>query len=90
MAFMLCPKCKSKAIIRASEEMGDETRYLYYQCKNLNCSTTFRCSLTVDHVISSPEQGSRPPDPKKQPELLENPNQMDLLGELQEASADAA
>ncbi|MBD3611123.1 MAG: ogr/Delta-like zinc finger family protein [Hydrogenovibrio crunogenus] len=74
-----CPVCTSKSRISASEQMGEETRYLYCQCLNLNCSSTFRASISIDHVIKTPEQGSEPPDPEKQPELLKDPRQMDLL-----------
>jgi len=78
-----CPVCSSKSRIAASEQVGDETRYAYCQCQNINCSTTFRVSIAVDHVIKTPEQGSEPPDPEKQPELLKDPRQSNLLFETQ-------
>lgn len=84
-----CPSCGSKSVIVASEQMGEETRYAYCQCKNINCSTTFRASITVDHIIKSPAQGSEPPDPEKQPELLKDPRQRDLLFTETENSAHA-
>lgn len=77
-----CPKCLSAARIVASDQWTENTRKLYCQCKNINCSVTFAASLSLDHVIRSPEQGSSPPDPSKQPELLKDPRQRDLLMEM--------
>lgn len=74
-----CPTCQSKTRIAASEQMGEETRYLYVQCTNLNCSTTMRCSIVVDHIIRTPAEGSTPPDPAIQPELVKDPRQNDLF-----------
>lgn len=76
-----CPECLSKARIAASEQITNNTRKLYCQCLNLNCSATFNASLSFDEIIRSPKQGSAKPDVTKQPELLANPNQMDLLFE---------
>jgi len=78
-----CPTCGCKSVIRASEQLSDEVRHIYCQCTNLNCSASFRCSITFDHVIRSPEQGSSPPDPEKQPELLKYPRQVDLFVQLE-------
>ncbi|MBN2605982.1 MAG: ogr/Delta-like zinc finger family protein [Thiotrichales bacterium] len=74
-----CPTCLSKAIIVASEQYTQETRVLYCQCKNLNCSTTFKGHLSFESIIRSPEQGATPPCLEKQPGLLKDPRQMDLL-----------
>ncbi|WP_373020722.1 ogr/Delta-like zinc finger family protein [Thiomicrorhabdus sp.] len=74
-----CPTCLSKAIIVASEQYTQETRVLYCQCKNLNCSTTFKGLLSFEEIIRSPAQGAEPPCPTKQPDLLKDPRQMDLL-----------
>jgi len=76
-----CPTCQSKSIIVASEQYTENTRVLYCQCKNINCSTTFKGHLTFQEIIKSPSQGSEPPDPVKQPELCKDPNQMDLLSD---------
>jgi len=84
-----CPKCLSKARIAASEQMGDQTRYLYVQCQNLNCSTTMRFSLSFDHYTRTPAEGSEPPDPEKQPELLKDPRQGNLLFDDHGESGDA-
>lgn len=86
LMLIRCPICTSKSRISASEQMGDETRYAYCQCRNLNCSTTFRVSIVVDHVIKTPLQGSEPPDQAKQPDLLKDPRQMDLLAAPAEVS----
>ena len=74
-----CPACLSKARIAASEQITNNTRTLYCQCLNLNCSATFNASLTFEGIIRSPKQGSTKPDPMKQPDLVKDPNQMDLL-----------
>ncbi|WP_028864304.1 ogr/Delta-like zinc finger family protein [Psychromonas aquimarina] len=73
-----CPECLSKARIAASEQITSNTRSLYCQCLNLNCSATFNASLSFDKIIRSPKQGSEKPDFTKQPELVANANQMDL------------
>jgi hypothetical protein len=74
-----CPACLSKARIAASEQITSNTRSLYCQCLNLNCSSTFNATLEFGDIIRSPKQGSSQPDPTKQPDLLKDPNQMDLL-----------
>lgn len=75
-----CPECLSKARIAASEQITNNTRTLYCQCLNLNCSSTFNASLTFGGIIRSPKQGSSKPDNTKQPDLVKDPNQLDLLG----------
>ncbi|RUM91057.1 MAG: hypothetical protein DSZ27_07300 [Thiomicrospira sp.] len=77
-----CPSCHSKAIIRASDQWTENTRIIYCQCKNINCSTTFKGQITVEEIIRSPSEGSTPPDAAKQPDLVDNPNQIDLLQEI--------
>lgn len=77
-----CPSCQSKARIAASDQWTNNTRKLYCQCLNINCSVTFAASISLDYVIRSPEQGSEPPCPAKQPELLKDPRQSALLLEV--------
>jgi len=76
-----CPKCLSKARIAASDQMCDTVRHLYCQCMNINCGTRFKGELTFLEYIGTPEENPTPPDPALQPELLKNPNQMDLLSD---------
>jgi len=76
-----CPECLSKARIAASEQITSNTRSLYCQCLNLNCSVTFNATLSFEKIIRSPKQGSARPDFAKQPELSANTNQMDLMFE---------
>lgn len=76
-----CPACLSKARIAASEQITNNTRQLYCQCMNLNCSSTFNASLSFGEIIRSPKQGSSQPDHTKQPDLLAHPNQLDLLAD---------
>lgn len=80
-----CPTCQSKSRIAASEQWTENTRKLYCQCLNINCSVTFAATICVDHVIKSPKEGSEPPNPETQPDLLKDPRQMDLLACQQEA-----
>ena len=74
-----CPACLSKARIAASEQITANTRALYCQCLNLNCSSTFNATLSFDKIIRSPREGSSRPDFTKQPDLVKDPRQMDLL-----------
>ncbi|BBN59311.1 ogr/Delta-like zinc finger family protein [Hydrogenovibrio marinus] len=79
-----CPLCHSKARIAASEQLTSSTRYIYIQCLNIRCSGTFRGYLEIQEIIKAPDTGSQPPDPTKQPELANNPDQMDIFGETTE------
>ena len=76
-----CPQCLSKSRIAASEQITSNTRTLYCQCLNLNCSATFNATLSFEKIIRSPRQGSGKPDPTKQPDLVKYPDQMDLTFE---------
>lgn len=72
-----CPTCGTHARIVASDQLTNNTRMAYCQCKNINCSTTFSIVIEVHKVIRSPLQGSTPPT--HQPELMGNPNQTDMF-----------
>lgn len=79
-----CPVCQSKARIAASEQITNTTRYLYGQCLNINCSTTFRGLLEFSEIIKAPDTGSQPADKTKQPELCDDENQMDIFAQPME------
>lgn len=79
MSLTNCPVCLCKSRIAASEQITNETRRQYNQCQNLNCGVIFNTLTTLEKIIKSPQQGSSKPDPTKQPDLMKDPNQMDLL-----------
>lgn len=87
--LMRCPTCQTKARIGASQQITSETRELYFQCLNLNCSTTFVAHLSVAHIIKSPKEGSEPLDKTKQPELAKDPRQHDILFDESQEQASA-
>lgn len=72
-----CPKCKSKARIAASEQQCETVRYLYCQCLNLNCGATFKGELTFSEYTREPTESS-PPNRELQPDLLKNPDQLEM------------
>lgn len=76
-----CPLCQSKARIAASEQLTNTTRYIYGQCLNINCSSTFRGLLEVELIIKAPDNGSQPPSSAKQPELFSDPDQIQIFEE---------
>jgi transcriptional regulator NrdR family protein len=75
--YMPCPICASKTRIVTSQEMSNETRKAYWQCRNFNCGARFSTLTSVEGIVESVGQ---PPDPELQPELCEgDAGQMDLL-----------
>ncbi|WP_081401715.1 ogr/Delta-like zinc finger family protein [Acinetobacter nectaris] len=54
--MMKCPICRSSSHTRTSRYITDQTKEIYYQCQNINCSATFKTSETIDKVISTPRK----------------------------------
>ena len=50
----ICRECSSKAIVQSSDRISAEVLRKYYQCSNVFCGHTFRCTESFDHTISPP------------------------------------
>lgn len=57
--LIICPHCKSTAIIRTSKDMTALTRELRLQCSNVECGHTFVAIVETVRTISP----SATPDP---------------------------
>lgn len=53
--MMKCPVCKHAAHTRTSRYITDTMKEIYYQCRNVECSATFKAIESVDRIISKPE-----------------------------------
>ena len=60
-----CPLCNSKSRRAATENHTDNTRSLHCQCNNLNCSTTFTCTLEFELI----NRKIKPIQPKQKQQL---------------------
>ena len=52
MPRMRCPVCNSHCHARTSEELSPETRRLWYQCINVECSMSFTSLLSFERIVS--------------------------------------
>ncbi|MFS7163232.1 ogr/Delta-like zinc finger family protein [Serratia proteamaculans] len=62
--MMRCPFCRSGAHTRTSRYLTEQTKEAYYQCQNIDCSSTFKTRESIEHVIRQPlppETISAPP-----------------------------
>ncbi|HHK5942953.1 TPA: ogr/Delta-like zinc finger family protein, partial [Serratia marcescens] len=57
--MMRCPFCRSGAHTRTSRYLTEQTKEAYYQCQNIDCSSTFKTRESIEHVIRQP----LPPQP---------------------------
>lgn len=73
-----CPQCLSRARIATSKLITNETREVYCQCLNLNCSKTFVAHISFSHFT---EPTGRKPDPELQPELCKDLKQLNMFDE---------
>ncbi|AUU92468.1 hypothetical protein C2U55_27110 [Enterobacteriaceae bacterium ENNIH3] len=61
-----CPFCRHAAHSRTSSYLSENVKRRYHQCRNIECSATFRTTESVDGVIRagvlvpSPEPDSPP------------------------------
>ncbi|RYM55130.1 ogr/Delta-like zinc finger family protein [Serratia proteamaculans] len=46
--MMRCPFC------RTSRYLTEQTKEAYYQCQNIDCSSTFKTRESIEHVIRQP------------------------------------
>ncbi|AWC78263.1 MULTISPECIES: ogr/Delta-like zinc finger family protein [Serratia] len=63
--MMRCPFCRSGAHTRTSRYLTEQTKEAYYQCQNIDCSSTFKTRESIEHVIRQP----LPPQPIMAPIL---------------------
>jgi len=52
--MMRCPFCRSGAYTRTSRYLTEQTKEAYYQCQNIDCSSTFKTRESIEHVIRQP------------------------------------
>lgn len=52
--MMKCPICRGVGHTRTSEYLSDTVKCTYYQCKNIECSCTFKTMEHVCKLISTP------------------------------------
>lgn len=53
--MMKCPICRTVSHTRSSEYVTDTLKYVYYQCRNVECSCTFKTTEHVCKLISIPK-----------------------------------
>lgn len=51
---MRCPLCGFASHTRTSRYITSNTKEAYYQCQNIQCSTTFKTIESVDKILSVP------------------------------------
>ena len=72
---MKCPLCNQMAHTRSSFYASKETKESYYQCRNIECSCTFKTLESVSNIIR------RPPEPKKEePKSVKLPSRLNRYG----------
>ncbi|WP_447886362.1 ogr/Delta-like zinc finger family protein [Serratia fonticola] len=52
--MMRCPFCRSGSHTRTSRYLTEQTKEAYYQCQNIDCSSTFKTRESIEHVIRRP------------------------------------
>lgn len=57
-----CPFCLCASITRSSQYVTNQTKESYYQCKNLECSATFKAFETIASIIKSPRADNQDGD----------------------------
>ncbi|WP_426506907.1 ogr/Delta-like zinc finger family protein [Serratia proteamaculans] len=61
--MMRCPFCRSGAHTRTSRYLTEQTKEAYYQCQNIDCSSTFKTRESIEHVIRQPLPSETIPAP---------------------------
>ncbi|MBB1582556.1 ogr/Delta-like zinc finger family protein [Serratia sp. OS31] len=61
--MMRCPFCRSGAHTRTSRYLTEQTKEAYYQCQNIDCSSTFKTRESIEHVIRQPIPPETIPEP---------------------------
>ncbi|ENJ4528376.1 ogr/Delta-like zinc finger family protein [Yersinia enterocolitica] len=52
--MMRCPVCRHASHTRSSRYLSEQTKEVYYQCQNLDCSCTFKTVESLDRIITRP------------------------------------
>lgn len=55
--MMRCPFCNCSSHTRTSRYLSDRTKEVYYQCQNIQCSSTFKTIESIEKIISKPMFG---------------------------------
>ncbi|ATM77271.1 transcriptional regulator [Serratia fonticola] len=61
--MMRCPFCRSGSHTRTSRYLTEQTKEAYYQCQNIDCSSTFKTRESIEHVIRRPSPPETIPAP---------------------------
>lgn len=61
---MRCPVCGHASHTRSSRYLSEQVKEAYYQCQNLECSSTFKTNESISTIIT------RPPEPERQPIVI--------------------
>ena len=52
--MMRCPICNQTSHTRTSRYLTDGIKEVYYQCQNLQCSSTFKTIESIEKILSKP------------------------------------
>ena len=58
--MMRCPVCQHNSHTRTSRYLTETAKEIYYQCRNIECSCTFKTIESLDKLITSPETSLSP------------------------------
>lgn len=53
--MMRCPLCGATSHTRTSRYITTNTKEVYYQCQNIECSSTFKTIESIEKIISMPQ-----------------------------------
>lgn len=56
--MMHCPLCGDTAYTRTSRRLTENVKESYYQCRNMQCSATFKTMEQVVKICSGPSKNS--------------------------------
>lgn len=51
--MMYCPACQNAAHMRKIQQGEDGNREIIYQCRNVECSTTFITKEILSHIVGN-------------------------------------
>lgn len=52
--MMRCPVCRQNSHTRTSRYLTETTKETYYQCRNIDCTCTFKTIESLDKMITAP------------------------------------
>lgn len=73
--MMRCPFCRHSSHVKSSRYLSEQVKESYYQCTNIECSSTFKTHENIVKVIRQPPEPERcatppPSPPQRQPQTL--------------------